>query len=263
MITVNRSGPYPIARCTTDKDRQCIIGIGDIHVGAATFNESALRKVVKYAVDNDALVFFVGDMIENANKRSIGAGVYEQVLPPRDQLKLVRERLQPIKRENIIGGVIGNHEDRTMKDCGFDPMMLLCDLLDVPYFGKELFAVITKERASAYSLYAVHSLQSSKTKGLVNNSIERDWFKWIDCDIIAKGHGHDMGLDGPYLSLSVDKIGGTVTTKERYVLLTGNYLERPNSYASQVPFGPKPSGTVAVWLDMRQHCKKITGEEIR
>ena len=55
MITVNRSGPYPIARCTTDKDRQCIIGIGDIHVGAATFNENEpLRRDLNPVVGQSA-----------------------------------------------------------------------------------------------------------------------------------------------------------------------------------------------------------------
>lgn len=261
-ITVVRTGEYPIARCVTKKNRQCLIGIGDVHAGAATFDERALKNVVKFAVDNDALVVLMGDMIENATRHSVGAGVYEQIMPPRDQLNKIVALLKPIPKENIIGGVLGNHEDRSMKASGFDPMMLLCDLLQVPYFDKELFAVITREREIAYTVYATHSLQASCTKGNVFSQIENKWFKLIDADIVMKGHGHDRGFDGPYESLHLDANNTAVSTKRRWIALTGNYLRRANSYAASIPVGPKPVGTVALWLDMRKGDKKVTAEDV-
>lgn len=257
MIQVARTGEYPIARCTTKKDRQCLIGIGDVHIGAETFDEKCFRNVIKYAVDNDAFVFFIGDMIENATRHSVGAGVYQQVIPPRDQLTKIVELLRPIPKENIIGGVAGNHENRTMKDSGFDPAMLMCDLLQVPYFGNELFAIITKEREAAYTLYATHSMATSATKGGTYNSVENKWFKFIDADIVAKGHGHDLGFDGPYMNLKIDANNVAVSERERWILLTGNYLRRANSYAASIPVPPKPCGTMALWLNMKKGSKTV------
>ena len=256
-IEVIRTGDYPIARCVTKKNSQCLIGIGDIHIGAATFDENCLRNVVKYAIENDAFVIFMGDMIENATRHSIGAGVYEQILPPHEQIRRLIPILAQIPKQNIIGGCIGNHENRTMNSSGFDPMMILCNDLGVPYFGKEVFAIISKERESAYTVYATHSLSSSSTKGGAYNSIESKWFKFLDADIVMKGHGHDLGLDGPYQTLKIDSNNVAVTTKDRWIMLTGNYLRRPNSYAAAVPVAPKPCGTVAAWLDMRKGKKQV------
>jgi hypothetical protein len=205
----------------------------------------------------------MGDIIENATKRSIGAGVYEQTIPPRDQITLAYEMLKEIPKENFIGAIGGNHEARTCKDSGFDPMMILCDKLDIPYLGNELFGIISRPDAISYTIYANHSLTGGKTRGLVENAIERDWMRWIDADIILKAHDHNLGFSDPIPTYSIDAVHRSVSVRERYIGLTGSCLTRSGSYATAVPYSPKPQGALAIYLTMKQHQRSIRHELIR
>jgi len=259
MITIKDKGKYKVARCTTTKKEQCVVVIADAHCGAPTFNEEVFKNVVKYAVDNDALVMLLGDLIENATRTSVGSAVYEQLMPAKDQIDKIVELLKPIPSKNYIGGVTSNHEDRTMKASGVDLMKIICEKLDCPYFDKELFAIITKERESAYTIYGTHSQLTSSTIGGEYNTIENKWFKMIDADIVCKAHSHSLGLSSAYQSLCIDSSNVNVSMKERWIMLAGNYLERQNSYAASIPVAPKPIGTVAMWLDMRSGHKDVKG----
>lgn len=259
--TMKRNGSYPITKISVTNDRQSLVPIGDVHLGADNWNEELFKKTLSYAKTNNSLIILMGDLIENANKFSVGAGVYNQKLNPQEQIDKIVEYLQPFK-ENIIGCVDGNHERRALKDTGISISSVICSILNVPFFNNEFFGIITKEGVSSYTIYGNHSDSVGKNEEMNANSIDRDWSSWLDFDLLLKAHSHSRGLYGPKIKMTVDQANMAIVEKERWYCLTGNYLNRLNSYATYKPYRPKAIGGIGLWLDMRKDHKKITSEPI-
>jgi len=228
-----------------------LAAIGDMHWGAPTFDQRALESTRKWIADNDSAWVGMGDWIENANSRSVGAGWAEQVSPPQTQMREVAEFLEPIAHL-CVGAVRGNHEIRTWKDCGIDPMSWICGELEIPYFTEEFYGMFSAPRLGAVSLYAAHSTTASKTPGLSMNVLERDVAKWAHTDIIAKAHSHDTDYQVREW-IEVDKGNHNVRRVRGYYWLTGHYLGRPDSYIARRMAGPKPLGTVALRVKILGH----------
>jgi len=247
MVSVDRSGAYPIARVRVDRGRQALICFSDLHVGQA--------------IDNDALCICGGDWMENATKHSVGAGVVEQVMPPQAQIDYLVEKFRPL-RGRFIGGYGGNHEDRTYKETGLDPMQFICAGLDMPYFPVELFAVIhaTDEHrhGTSYSVYAVHSDSGHKTSGLAVNKVQGDW-AWVHADIKMKSHDHQLDFDWAE-TLQVNKNATSILQRKEYVVLTGSCLARQGSYAAKKPRRPGTLGMMGLWLDMDRDAFSVRPE---
>lgn len=248
---------YNLVSIITDRDFLPIVGLMDVHAGHKNHREKEFDLVIKYIKENNALWFGLGDWMENANKTSVGAGWCEQVMAPKEQQEYLIKKLKPIA-PLCIGTTIGNHEFRTYKDTGFDPMQIMCDRLNIQYLGTELFCIIAKRgdhHSQAWSIYGSHSATTNKTGGLAMNAVQRDW-SFVNADIKYKGHGHDRKIDDEqYIDISKKNKG--VTLKTRYVVLGGNYLGREDSYISKKPAGPKPTGTIALKLDMKTEYRKV------
>ncbi len=253
---IKRDG-YTIIKIKDGRPVVPVVAIGDLHFGSRNHDPVKLTKVLAWAQTNGALIILIGDLIENANKASIGAGVYEQVVPPQEQINRIIEILKPFVPQ-IIGAVKGNHEERTYKSTGIDPMKGICDTLNVPYCGWELFALITTDKhdgaGCAYSIYAVHSYSGNKSAGLALNWSENNIGTWIgNIDIVMRAHSHDLGFDvSPWMHLDTKNVH--LTQRNRYYLMTGHYMTRPDSYIAASAGKAKPAGTVALWLTMdRKH----------
>jgi len=106
-IQVNRSG-YTCVKVRVKESTVQLIGFGDLHIGAKTYIEKRALEVRDYIKENNCLWVGMGDFIENATRRSIGAGVYEQVMIPDEQEKYLQDFLKPIASK-CIGYVKGNH----------------------------------------------------------------------------------------------------------------------------------------------------------
>ena len=264
-IQVKRDG-YCLVRVETEKEMQPLVCIADVHLGHRNFNEKKLIEVIEFIKKHDALWFANGDLIENSNKNSVGAGWVEQVLSPQAQINLICDFLHPIK-ETCLGMTSGNHEDRSHKDSGINPTEIIANTLQVPSAGDELFLIVANDRkkvgkGKAYTIYAAHTKTTNKTAGLAFNGMQNN-LGWILTDVICKGHGHDMGLSPPSIRVSIDTQNMAIVEKESYYWLAGHYLDRPDSYVSKTSKQPKPLGTVALWLNMDTHTgKRIVGERI-
>lgn len=260
MIDVQRpTGGYPLVVVKEDRDSVPIVGFGDMHVGAPTFDERQAKITRDFILENGALWFGMGDYLDNGTRGGPGASWLEQTMHPNEQIKWVCEFFRPIALQ-CIGLIVGNHEERTYKETGTDPADIIAYTLGVPYLGYELYAKVCKERENAYTIYANHSTSAPKTPGLALNFIERDW-RWAHFDIIAKAHDHSMGFDQiPYVE--IDKTSEVVRDRVAYALLTGHYLRKPNSYNAKAGRAPKPTGTVALWLDLKTRARTVKPEYI-
>jgi hypothetical protein len=233
-------------------------------LGHKNFNEKKLKEVIKWVTDHNAAWFGGGDLIENSNKHSVGAGWVEQVLGPQAQINQIVELLTPIA-DKCLGLINGNHEDRAYRDTGINPTEIIANMLGVPAAGDEIFIIIANDKSEigkgrAYTIYACHTKTTNKTAGLAFNGMQNNQ-GWINTDVICKAHGHDMGLSPPSIRVNIDTRNMAVTEHEQYYWLVGHYLDRPDSYISKTSKQPKPLGTCAIILDMEGR-KRVTHERI-
>jgi hypothetical protein len=261
MVAVDRSGPYPIARVSVPRGKQALINFSDLHVGHPNFREHILDMGIQWALENDALCICGGDWMENATKHSVGAGVVEQVLTPQQQVDFLEAKFSLLKGR-FIGGFSGNHEDRTYKETGLDPMQTIARALEIPYFPVEFFGVISAQdengHNTSYSVYAVHSDSGHKSSGLAVNKVQSDW-GWITADIKMKSHDHQLDFDFAE-TLQVVKASTSVIQRKEYVVLTGSCLSREGSYAAKKPRRPGTLGMLGLWLDMNRGAYKVRPE---
>jgi len=229
------------------------VGFGDLHIGSKFYDEKKATEVRDWIKNNHCIWVGMGDFCENANKRSVGAGVYEQFMNPKEQIAYLREFLKPIA-EKCIGFIRGNHEERTFKDSGVDIADIICYELSIPYCGWEFFGSVAKEK-KAYTIYAVHSYSANKTAGLALNMVERDIEKMLDVDIILRGHTHKR-IHQISEAFEIDSRNNAVIVKQRAIVITGHFLNRSDSYAAAKPYRGDPKGTIALELEMRHKYDK-------
>lgn len=106
-----------------------IIPLGDLHIGS---ENSDIRKVFKMLDQySDAKIIFLGDLIDNAIAGSLG-DVYSQKDNPHGTIKQINQLFNKY-HDRILGVVDGNHERRTWRKVGVNPIQLLCDEKRIPY----------------------------------------------------------------------------------------------------------------------------------
>ena len=150
-----------------------LLPIGDIHFGHKATNVEKFTDYINYIKKTpNAYMLGMGDYIENATRYSVGAGVYEQTIPPQEQLEAMIEFLEPIK-DKIIGLHDGNHERRTYKDDGHTPTWSMCAILDVPYLGYTSKSYLRVGK-NAYNIFSTHGISMATTVGGKLNAL----MKW-------------------------------------------------------------------------------------
>ena len=261
MVTIDRSGNYPIARIRVPRGMQALINFSDLHVGHPNFKESVLDMGIRWALEYEALCIGGGDWMENATKHSIGAGVVEQIMTPQEQIEYLKGKFAPLK-DRFIGVYTGNHEDRTYKETGLDPMQIIAGALGLPYFPVEFFGIVSAcdktGHNTSYSVYAVHSDSGHKSSELSLNKIHSDW-AWVHADIKMKSHDHQLGFDWAE-TISVNKNTTSILERKEYAVLTGSCLGREGSYAAKKPRRPGSLGMIGLWLDMDRGAYSVRPE---
>jgi UDP-2,3-diacylglucosamine pyrophosphatase LpxH len=249
---INRKG-YTCVRANVGSDDVYLVGLGDLHAGSHTYNEAKTLEIVKFIYEENCVWVGMGDFCENATKRSVGSGVYQQTMTPDEQEKYIIRLLEPIA-DKCIGYVKGNHEERAYKDSAHDMADSICFKLGMPYCIWEFFGIISGLKR-AYTVYAVHSSSGSKTGGSALNAAERDIEKMLNVDIIMVGHNHKRAYHDAE-SFDIDSRNNCVTVRQKAIVMTGHYMERDKSYAAAKPMRGDPMGTIALRLIMDQHKEK-------
>ena len=226
-----------------DMFRQKIAFLGDFHIGNPETDEGLIRSELDKAVKEGAKIVIMGDMIENASKYSIGAGVYEQTMHPQDQIDRIIELLKPYSSE-IIGILKGNHESRAEKHMGIDPAKLIADRLGVPYFGYDAPMEI-KVGDQKYYVYVAHGSGGASTKSGKMRTVEK-WAKiYPDMDAYVSGHHHDRMIweERVYRTKK-----GKLEEGTRYYVITGAYMEQPEyARVKAYPLGNKGGVIMEFW----------------
>jgi hypothetical protein len=165
----------------------------DVHIGHSKHDAQMFAKHCRWIANEPyVLSWDGGDLIENASKLSVGAGIYEQDFNPQNQLVEALERLAVV-RHKLLFKLPGNHEDRS-SILGLDVGAWLAWILKIPYFPDYAFCTI-KFRGNDFRLLAHHGTGAAQTAGAQRMAARKDiaWAKVFD--IYWTGHIHSPLVD--------------------------------------------------------------------
>lgn len=162
--------------------------LGDVHIGSKEFDAELFNEWIEM-VKNDpyGVVVIIGDIM-NMGLRNSKSNVYEESLSPMEQKELCYELLEPISHK-IIGGCSGNHEYRSVKEVGMNPLYdVFCRMrIEDKYRENACFIKLTvgKQGINPITYGVVLTHGSSKSK-------DEKWTYGVDgCDCFISGHTHD------------------------------------------------------------------------
>lgn len=182
--------------------------LGDVHIGSKEFNLELFNQWIE-VVKNDpnGVVMIVGDIM-NMGLRNSKSNVYEERLSPMEQKELCYELLNPIA-DKIIAGCPGNHEYRSVKEVGTNPLYdVFCRMrIEDKYRENACFVKLTVGKCgknpNTYGIVLTHG--SSKNK-------DEKWTYGVDgCDVFISGHTHDA-LHKPLGKIRMDLSHNKVKT---------------------------------------------------
>lgn len=166
-----------------------IYAIGDVHVGAETFNESAIRKKLKHIQEDRAgCLVLVGDLGDFGLKNS-KTNTYRATEQPAQQIEHIYELFKPVA-DKIVACVPGNHEERLVREVGICPLYDLCVRWGIEDVYRENLAIVklifgSKQKGRQFSFWGSVSHGSTRNKG-------RRFAMQIDgTDFHISGHTHE------------------------------------------------------------------------
>ena len=160
---------------------------GDVHVGAEGAQLEAWQKwLEQIQEDPDSYVVFLGDLLDNATRRSVG-DIWTG-MSPSDQVEYVTRSLRPLAKDGkILALLAGNHELRSARDTDLEPMYDVAVRLGIEKLYRRDFAAIRvrmrlRQTMRVYNLIAFHGASDFKVRQMANN-VE-------GFDALLTGHSH-------------------------------------------------------------------------
>jgi len=217
----------------------------DVHIGAGEHDAALFQRHLTWIRRTpNVLTFNGGDMIENASKLSVGAGVYSQDFSPQNQLVEALKQLAGVSHKMLFS-LPGNHEART-QIMGVDVAQWMSWMLGVPYFSDYCFCTI-KWRGNCFRILAHHGTGAAQTAGAQRMAARKDVLWARPVDIYWTGHLHQPLVDVLYQT-DADQKTGLLYERNGLVLISPSYLGYFGSYAAQKRYSPGTRGLAVVVL---------------
>lgn len=212
-----------------------IVPIADVHLGAAEHMESAWREF-RTAIQNDenSYIILCGDLINNSTRNSV-SNVFDEVMRPREQKRLMTEMLMPL-RDRILCAVPGNHEGRSGRDADDDPCYDIMCKLDLEDLYRENMAFLKIQigkadgngtRNPTYTFAITHGSGGGILTGGAVNRAERFGYAIDGVDALISGHVHKPFVSHPG-KIKVDTNNNKVSIKPFHVVTCSSWLEYGN-----------------------------------
>lgn len=231
---------------STKENKKYLLPLSDIHWGSKTCERDKLKGYLSWAIEHNAWIILNGDLIENSNRSSVGAGVYEQIQQPQEQADEIIELFKPLaKKKQILGLITGNHEERTFKDTGFDISYNIAKELNVPYLRYSgLFKLKVKD--FNYTVFATHGATGSKFLKTKMSACE-SLANVAHADIYLMGHVHDLAIWSTNYYY-VDIKNKQKKKDRRTFVITGTFQGYEGTYADAHNLIPGKTGAVRIRL---------------
>jgi len=186
----------------------------------------------------------IGDLIENALPNSPGGAIFDQALSPDEQVADMRKILEPIAHKCLVA-VPGNHEERTMKVAGIDPLKLgICQPLRIPYFDEPVHMDIFW-RGHLFTFFIRHGRGGAQTKGGKLNNASRPLSVNEHTMFTVMGHVHDPSSDKNTkrcIEYMRDEDGRVIDIRIKkrveYVVICPATYRYFNTYAARAGYSP-------------------------
>lgn len=182
-----------------DLERAVIMPIADPHIGDRNADRKRLLEDVAWIRETEnAYCVLNGDLMNSAIRSSV-SDVYEEELPPMEQLAACVKIFGPIA-DKVICVVPGNHEERHFKTNGVDVTRMMCRQLGIEDRYSPTVAYVflrlgrdsescRRGRPVLYTMYVTHGNGGGRKDG---GKIQRlsDYAMVCDADIYIAGHTH-------------------------------------------------------------------------
>lgn len=183
--------------------------IGDVHLGSAECDMELFGKLIDTVKkDKYGYAVLVGDML-NMGLKSSRSNIYEEVMMPREQKHACYQLLKPIAGK-ILCGCSGNHEYRSVKEVGTNPLYdVFCRLgIEDRYRENACFVRLQvgtcHHNPNVYGLVVTHGKSKNK---------DEKWTYAVDgCDVFISGHTHN-GSHQPLGKIKMDLTHKRVKTE--------------------------------------------------
>lgn len=232
---------------TVPEEKAYILPVGDIHWGDRAFKKTGKEKLQRnldWAMENEKVtrIVLMGDIFNIAGRMD-KTSPYET---DPDEISQAGEFFEPYAKL-IVGAIRGNHENRLVKNYGFDPLKLFAERIGVPYLGiSALLRIQVGARPDSnsywnnYYMYVHHTTGGGGTLGNALNSVAKLEGIMPGCDVYAGGHNHQLvtGSANRYHPMP----SGPVQRKVHFVSC-GSYLDYPESYAEEGMMRPGKLGS--------------------
>ena len=233
FLSERPEGKYPELIITAPDSWSSILlaPLYDVHIGSGGHDAELFQEHVDWIRNTpNVLTFNGGDMLENANKLSVGAGVYEQDYKADSQLAVALQQLAGIAHKMLFS-LPGNHEDRT-DILGLSLARWLASMLQVEYFSDYCFCTI-KWRGNNFRILAHHGTGAAQTAGAQRMAARKDltWAKPFD--IFWTGHLHAPLVD-IISQTDFDQKSGRMVERNGLAIISPSYLNYFNSYAAKM-----------------------------
>lgn len=238
-----------------EKNGLILLPITDVHLGNRQANIPYFKAFVEYILNvPNAVTVLNGDLAETATKVSVGKAMFEESVNFPEQIKQLTEILKPLaKAGKILGIGPGNHEERIANMIGLNPMEILAEKLDVPYFGYQGYFRITVNKIP-YNCSFFHGAGGGSSVGSKATTAEKLNKVVPNADLYFSGHTHGKQSHSDIVFMFDNESGELVPHKRTYVV-GGSFVEYWDAYPEMK--GLAPSSTGLVRCELRPDIKDI------
>ena len=218
----------------------------DVHIGHRNHDAEKFARHLEWIKrTKNVLTFNGGDLIENASKLSVGAGVYEQILTPQEQIEAAVAQVKGACDGKMLFSLPGNHEDRT-ELMGVSVGRWIAQALGVPYFPDFCFCTLMW-RGNRFRILAHHGSGGAGTPGGQRNAARKAvaWAKPVD--VFWTGHLHNPLVDILWQT-DFDQRTGASVERSALVIISPSYLKYFGSYAAKKQYSPGLRGLSVIEL---------------
>ena len=238
--------PAPLVKLT----RTGLLAIfSDDHLGAAEHDERRFDEMLRWCLDNEAMVYLAGDHVENSilTGKEAGEKLLGQVKWPTEQVLTFVEKMKPLARKGRIAGALrGNHEARSRREALIDVCELIAAMLDCRYDG--IGGMVRFQHGT--EIYPV-AIQHGRS-GAGNTWLELDKMARLypAAELVSLGHNHDLNARRvPFITVGPT---GVEVPAFRWQVRSGTCLGYAD-YARQLCLPPSTIGHPIVRFGRERH----------
>ena len=214
-----------LIKLPTDIEYVDVYFIHDLHFGSELFNEKKWKSLKEMVLNDDnAVVCFVGDLMENAIPNS-KSDMFTQTHSPAAQKEWVTEQLTDLSHKTLAV-VAGNHEsNRTTKVSGLYPLYDCCLIAGIGEKYRDTIAFLDlavgkyRGKVTRQTHYFGQLQHRARDAKAYHSSDYTDGI-----DFFVSGHDHEA-KDRPRAKLVFDKHNKTIYKQNIECLNCGSFCE--------------------------------------